>query len=68
MSSWARRVQVIAGLVVVFVTVSAAVQAVRQGSWGPIADVGWIPAVIVATWPRTYRRCRFPRDRVGGVS
>jgi hypothetical protein len=64
MGSWATRLQVIAGLVVVFVTVSAAVLAIRQGSWGPIAEVGWIPAVIVATWPGTYRRCRLRRNRV----
>jgi hypothetical protein len=33
------------------------VQAIRQGSWGPIVSVAWIPAVIVAAWPGTHRRC-----------
>ena len=37
--------------------VSVAVQAIRQGSWEPVITAGWIPAVIVAAWPGTYRRC-----------
>ena len=57
MNSWTRGLQVIAGLAAVFVAVSVAVQAIRQGSWGPIGEVCWLPAVIVAAWPGTYRRC-----------
>jgi hypothetical protein len=57
MKPWTRWLQVIAGLAAVFVAVSVAAQAIRQGSWEPIITVGWIPAVIVAAWPGTYRRC-----------
>jgi hypothetical protein len=40
------------------VAVSSVVQAIKQGSWGPIIEVGWLPAVVVATWwPGTRRRC-----------
>ena len=28
-----------------------------DNSWEPVITVGWIPAVIVAAWPGTYRRC-----------
>ena len=45
-----------------FVAVSSIVTAIRQGSWGPIAAAGWIPAVMVATMPGTSRRC-LPRRR-----
>jgi hypothetical protein len=48
---------VIAGLAAAFVAVSSITLAIRQDSWGPIVSVGWLPAVIVATWPATYRRC-----------
>ena len=62
-----RRLEVIAGLVLVFVTVSSVVQAVRQGSWGPIAEGLWFPAVIVAAcWPGRYRRCLPRRNRQAG--
>ena len=52
-----RWLYVMAGLAVTLVAVSAMVQAVRQGSWSPIISVGWLPAVIVATWPRARYRC-----------
>jgi hypothetical protein len=39
------------------VAVSSIAAAIRQGSWGPIESVGWIPAVIVASWPGASRRC-----------
>ena len=62
-----RRLEVIAGLALVFVAVSSVVQAVRQGSWGPIAEGLWIPAVIVAAcWPGPYRRCLPRRHRQAG--
>ena len=57
MNSWARWLQMIAGLAAVFVAVSVAVQAIRQASLEPVITAGWIPAVIVAAWPGTYRRC-----------
>jgi hypothetical protein len=66
MNSWTRRLRAIAALAAVFVAVSVAVQAIRQGSWGPVITVGWIPAVIVAAWPGTYRRCLPPRHGQAG--
>jgi hypothetical protein len=57
---------VITGLAVAFVAVSSVVQAIRQGSWGPIAEVSWLPAVIVASWPGTYRRCLPRRNQQAG--
>ena len=62
MRPWKRGLYLVAGLAVAFVAVSSIVQAVRQGSWGPVISVGWLPAVIVATWPGTSRRC-LPRRR-----
>ena len=62
MRPWTRGLYLIAGLAVAFVAVSSVVQAVRQGSWGPVISVGWLPAVVVATWPGSYRRC-LPRRR-----
>lgn len=47
----------IAALVGAFVAVSTIAAAIREGSWGPIAAVGWIPAVVIATWPGVSRRC-----------
>jgi hypothetical protein len=51
-----------------FVAVASAVQAIRQDSWGPIWAVGWLPAVLVASfwapgsgkacWPRVRRLAR----------
>jgi len=52
---------------VAIVAVSSVVAAIRQGSWGPIADGLWIPAVVVATWrPDMYRRCLPRRNRQAG--
>ena len=53
------------GLAGVFVAVAVAAQAIRQGSWTPVAEMGWLPAVIVASgsgsgrcsWPRRRRSC-----------
>jgi len=63
-----RWLYLIAGLAVTFVAVTSVVQAVRQGSWGPVISVGWLPAVVVATWPGTYRRCLPRRNRQAGAS
>lgn len=57
-----RWLYVVALLAAAFVAVSSAAQAIREGSWVPILSVGWIPAVIVATWPGLHRRC-LPRRR-----
>ena len=57
MRSCARWFYVVTGLAVAFVAVAAIVQAIREGSWGPIISVGWLPAVIVASWPGVGRRC-----------
>jgi hypothetical protein len=45
------------------VAVSSIVQSIRQGSWTPVESVGWLPAVIVAVWPGTYRHRCLPRRR-----
>jgi hypothetical protein len=66
MGSCTRWGRVIMGLAVAFVAVSSVVQAIRQGSWGPIAEVSWLPAVIVASWPGTYRRCLPRRNQQAG--
>ncbi len=51
----------LAGLIAAFVAVSSIVQAIRLGSWTPVLSVGWLPAVVVAVWPRAQRRCLSPR-------
>ena len=61
MKPWARWWYGLAGLVAAFVAVSSIVQAIRLGSWTPVVSVGWLPAVFVAVWPGTYRRCQSPR-------
>jgi roadblock/LC7 domain-containing protein len=61
-----RWLYVIAGIAAAFVVVSSIVQAVRQGSWTPVVSVAWLPAVVVAVWPGTYRRCRPGRRRPVG--
>ena len=53
------------GLVAAFIAVSSIVQAINEGSWGPIIAVGWLPAVIVASWSGVGRRCL--RGRGGPV-
>ena len=58
MKSWTRWIYVITAAAVAVVAVSSIVAAIRQGSWGPILAVGWLPAVVAATWwPGTRRRC-----------
>ena len=66
MRSKVRWVYIIAGIAAAFVAVSSIVQAIRLGSWTPIISVGWIPAVIVATWPGARRRCLPGRRRASG--
>jgi len=61
MKPWVRWIYLAAGVAAVFVAVSVAVQAIRQGSWEPVISVGWLPAVIVAMLPGSYRRCRTRR-------
>jgi hypothetical protein len=51
MKAWKRGLYLIAGLAAVFVAVAATAQAIRQGSWAPIVEAGWLPAVIVAVLP-----------------
>ena len=47
------------------VLVAAVTQAIGEHSWGPLAAVGWIPAVLAAGLYRPRTRCR--RDpRPGG--
>ena len=66
MKPWARWGYGLAGLVVAFVAVSSIVQAIRLGSWTPVLSVGWLPAVVAASWPGAGRRClRGPSGPVG---
>ena len=62
MRSWKRWLYLIAGLAAVLVAAASAAQAIRQGSWTPVISVAWLPAVIVACWPGSGRRC-LPRRR-----
>ena len=52
-----RWLYLIAALAAAFVAASSIAASIRQGSWGPIESVAWIPAVIVAIWPGASRRC-----------
>jgi hypothetical protein len=58
MKPWTRWIHGITAIAVAVVAVSSIVAAIRQGSWGPILAVGWLPAVVVATWwPGSRGRC-----------
>ncbi len=57
MRTWKRWLYLGVGLAAVFVAVASAAQAVRQGSWAPVASVAWLPPVIAASWPGSCRRC-----------
>ena len=57
MRSYTRWFYVVMGLAVAFIAISSIVQAISEASWGPIIAVGWLPAVIVASWPGVGRRC-----------
>jgi len=55
--SWKRWLYLSTGLAAVFIAVASAAQAIRQGSWAPVVSVAWLPAVVVAAWPGSGRRC-----------
>jgi hypothetical protein len=57
MRSRTRWLYLIAVLAAAFVAASVIAAAIRERSWGPVASVGWMPAVILATWPAASRRC-----------
>jgi hypothetical protein len=57
MKPWKRWLYLGVGLAAVFVAVASAAQAIREGSWAPVASVAWLPAVIAAGWPGSGRRC-----------
>jgi hypothetical protein len=57
MKPWKRWLYLVAGLTAVFVAAASAAQAIREGSWAPVASVAWLPAVIAAAWPGSGRRC-----------
>lgn len=40
-----------------FVVVSTIVSAARQGSWAPVEEMSWFPAVLLAVTGRGYRGC-----------
>jgi hypothetical protein len=52
-----RWLYVVVGLVAVFVAAASVAQAISQGSWAPVTSVAWLPAVVVAVWPGSSRRC-----------
>jgi hypothetical protein len=52
-----RWLYVVVGLAAVFVAAASVAQAIRQGSWAPVTSVAWLPAVVVAVWPGSSRRC-----------
>jgi hypothetical protein len=56
-----RWLYLVAGLTAVAVAVASVAQAIRQGSWAPVTSVAWLPAVVVAVWPGSGRRCRSRR-------
>jgi hypothetical protein len=56
-----RWLYVVASLVAVLVAAASVAQAIRQGSWAPVTSVAWLPAVVVAVWPGSGRRCRSRR-------
>ena len=64
--SWKRWLYLVAGLAAVFVAVASVAQAIRQGSWAPVASVAWLPAVVVAAWPGSARRCLTRRRTPAG--
>ena len=43
-------------LLVAIIGGAAVANAVRLHSMGPVWSVGWLPAVLVATWPGLYTR------------
>ena len=57
MRPYKRWFYLVMGLVAAFIAVSSIVQAINEGSWGPIVSVAWLPAVIVASRPGVGRRC-----------
>ena len=67
MRSWKRWLYLISGLAAAFVMAASAAEAIRQGSWAPVAAVAWLPAVAVATWPGT-GRCLSRRGDPGRVT
>jgi cell division protein FtsW (lipid II flippase) len=67
MKTWKQWLFVVAGLAAALVAVSAAVQAVRQGSWSPLISVSWLVAVIAVTLPGASRRC-LPHRRNGSAN
>jgi hypothetical protein len=47
-----------AGLIAAAIVLGSAVAAaIRQGSWGPIETVAWLPAVLVASFGWKGGRC-----------
>ena len=51
----------VSGLAVAIVLGSSIALAVRQGSWTPVEEIGWLPAVFIAVLPGGRRRSCLPR-------
>jgi hypothetical protein len=58
----------VSGLVGAVVLGSTIALAVRQGSWTPVEETGWLPAVLIAVLPGGRRRSCLPRRRGRAVS
>jgi hypothetical protein len=52
-----RWLYVVAGVAAGFVAAASVAQAIRQGSWASVTSLAWLPAVVVAVWPGSGRRC-----------
>lgn len=61
MRPWKRWLFLVSGLTAVVIAAAVAAQAIRQDSWSPVVEMGWLPAVIVASGSGS-RRC-WPRRR-----
>ena len=61
MRSWKQWLYLISGLAALLVAAASVAQAIRQGSWAPLASVAWLPAVLGVAWSDT-GRC-LPRRR-----
>ena len=51
----------VSGLAAAIVIASSILLAVRQGSWTPVEETGWLPAVLFAVLPGRRGRSCLPR-------
>ena len=58
MKRWTWWLYAVVGLAVLGSSIALAV---RQGSWTPVEEIGWLPAVLIAALPAERRRSCLPR-------